>query len=255
MLLNPSIEAAACTDIGLVRQSNQDSFGNDEEFGLYVVCDGMGGAAGGEVASRIATETFLAVARQEIEVCRAETSVTCERALQRAAAAANRAVCTKAEFDTRYRGMGTTLVAAHLAGSHLTLVNVGDSRAYLLRDRLLRQVTIDHSYLAEQVELGMMTIEEAEASSLQSVITRAIGAEPDVHPDIFHETVQPGDVLLLTSDGLTRHVAEADIAAVLASAGADSLHGVCRQLIDLAIAAGGSDNITCFVVLMRGDTR
>lgn len=249
MPLNATVDAAAGTDIGLVRHSNQDSFGSDEQLGLYVVCDGMGGAAGGEVASRIATDTFLAIVRQEIESDRSGNTSVSERALERAAAAANRAVCTKASYDTRYRGMGTTLVAARVEGNELTVVNVGDSRAYLLHDGELRQLTRDHSYLDEQVERGLMTREQAEASSLQSVITRAIGAEPDVHADVFHATLDAGDVLLLTSDGLTRPVSDEQIAAVLADE--STAEGACARLIELARNAGGPDNITCFVVRVR----
>ncbi|MES2390514.1 MAG: protein phosphatase 2C domain-containing protein [Acidobacteriota bacterium] len=242
------IEAAAQTDIGLVRHSNQDSFGGDDGLRLYAVCDGMGGAAGGEVASRIAIDTFLTVARQEIEAVRGESNGSTGRALQRAAAAANRAVCAKAAFDTRFRGMGTTLVAARIEGAELTALNVGDSRAYLLRGDTLRQVTIDHSYLAEQVERGLMTPEQAEASSLQSVITRAVGAEPDVHPDLFHEMLQPHDTVLLCSDGLTRHVDDADLAETMLAAQTEPADVVCERLVELAKERGGSDNITCWVI-------
>lgn len=246
--LKPGIKAAAKTDIGLVRHSNQDSFGSDDELGVYVVCDGMGGAAGGEVASKLAAETFLAIVRQEIESDAADAVGTTERALRRAAAAANRAVCAKADFDMRLRGMGTTLVAARIEPGSVTVLNVGDSRAYLLRRDVMRQISVDHSYLGEQVQLGLMTEEEAELSSLQSVITRAVGAEPDVVPDLFHETVIPGDIVLLASDGLTRHVEDAEIAKVMQAAAIDGCEAVCDELIELAKQAGGSDNITCWVI-------
>ncbi len=244
------VEAGAQTDVGLVRRSNQDSFGSDERFGLYVVCDGMGGAAAGDVASHLATETFLAIARQELERLGAQNTEASRHALRRAAVAANRAVVEHAWFNPKFRGMGSTLVAARLAGEAVTLVNVGDSRAYLVRERSIQQLTRDHSYVAEQVRLGLMTEAEAETSSMQSVITRAIGADGDVHPDLYDVTLQPGDTLLLTSDGLTRHVQEAELAGLIADTVAQPPEETCRQLIALAKERGGSDNITCFVLHM-----
>jgi protein phosphatase len=142
--------------------------------------------------------------------------------------------------------MGTTLVAARVSGNDLAVLNVGDSRAYLLHNGELRQVSVDHSYLKEQVELGLITLEQARDSPLQSVITRAIGAEADVHPDLFHEVLAPGDVVLLNSDGLTRHVSDEEIRFVLNEA--PSASSACEKLISLAREGGGSDNITCFVI-------
>lgn len=248
-------EAAGRTDIGRVRRVNQDRFGVVEDLGLAAVCDGMGGPAGGEIASGVAMESFLAVARQEMESGRGAQNGSAigsangltERSLRRAAAAANRAVRARGAEDIRLSGMGTTLVAARLEGRELTVLNVGDSRAYMVRGGEARQVTEDHSYVGERVRMGMMTRAEAEQSRLQSVITRAIGIAEDVRPDVCRETVEAGDRLLLCSDGLTRHVEDAEIARVVERS--DSLDGVCEELIALANARGGSDNITC--VLMR----
>jgi protein phosphatase len=256
------IETVGRTDVGRVRRVNQDRFGVAEELGLAVVCDGMGGPAGGEIASSLAMESFLAVARQEMESGRGAGNGSAngltnelaneltERSLRRAAAAANRAVRARADGDERLRGMGTTLVAARLEGRELTVLNVGDSRAYMVRGGAARQVTEDHSYVGERVRMGVMTRAEAEQSRLQSVITRAIGIEEDVRPDICRETVEAGDRLLLCSDGLTRHVGDAEIGRI--AGGLESLEGVCEELIALANARGGSDNITC--VLMRFET-
>ena len=135
------VEIAGRTDIGMVRHTNQDTFGVAESLALAVICDGMGGPAGGEVASHVALESFVEVARQEIEVSRSADAERTKRALCRAAAAANRAVRARANYDTRFRGMGTTLVAARLDGNEITVVNVGDSRAYLVRDGVARQIT------------------------------------------------------------------------------------------------------------------
>ena len=233
--------------MGRVRRMNQDRFGVAEDLGLAVVCDGMGGPAGGEIASSVAVETFLAVMRQEISNCRGSHNGLSRRALCRATAAANRAVRAKAAFDTRFRGMGTTLVGARLDGRELTVVNVGDSRAYLLRGGAARQLTTDHSYVREQVRLGLMSETEASHSPLQSVITRAVGTEEDVQPDFFVEMVEPGDQVLLCSDGLTRHVGERELAAAAELGQQPS--AVCERLVALANEHGGSDNITC--VLMR----
>ncbi len=239
--------AAALTDIGRTRRSNQDSFGCDDALGLFVVCDGMGGAAGGDIASSIATETFLATARRELESHVTQSPQVSSAALQRAVAAANRAVIERSCWDTRLRGMGTTLVGIHIADTRLTVVHVGDSRAYLVRNAKALQLTEDHSVVAEQVRLGVLTPDQAEASSFRSVITRAVGTSPDVRPDLHAVAVLPGDTLLLASDGLTRHVADAEIAAMLSGNTTDPAV-LCQQLIDLANHRGGSDNITTLIV-------
>jgi PPM family protein phosphatase len=241
------MEAAALTDIGHVRRTNQDSFGSDEELGLYIVCDGMGGAAGGDIASRIAVDTFLEVARQELETLGDSHTESTRCAMLRAAAAANRAVLARASFDIALRGMGTTLVAARLVGESLIVVNVGDSRAYLFQSGSTTQLTHDHSYVAEQVRRGLMTQSEAERSPLQSIITRAVGTQADVTPDLCEATLQHGDSFLLTSDGLTRHVATDELAEIVATS-STSIDAACAQMIQLAKSRGGSDNITCIVV-------
>jgi serine/threonine protein phosphatase PrpC len=238
--LGLNVQAAAATNIGLVRSTNQDSFGMDEGLGLYVVCDGMGGAAGGEIASQLAVDTFLAIARQELQ-----SGTHTADALCRAVAAANRAVVARAEWDTRFRGMGSTLVAARIFYNHVTIINVGDSRAYLVRDGEATQLTQDHSVVAERVRSGLMTPDEAERSSLQSVITRAIGAQPDVHPDVYEVTLAGTDSLLLASDGLTRSVPSQAIAAAITNSPSAA---ACDRLIALANEHGGPDNITCIVI-------
>jgi protein phosphatase len=248
MIVAPKIDAAAQTDIGLVRRNNQDSFGVDNELGIYVVCDGMGGAAGGEVASRIAVDTFLDVARQEL-LSLQDANPECTRcSLLRAAAAANRAVLSHAAFDMTLRGMGSTLVAARVVGDFATVLNVGDSRAYLFHADQADQLTHDHSFVAEQVRRGLMTQVEAERSVYQSVITRAIGADQDVTPDLFDATLHPGDSLLLCSDGLTRHVSSDELATLIAETAHLPVELACDRMIQLAKSRGGSDNITCLLL-------
>jgi protein phosphatase len=257
------IEAAGRTDVGRARRVNQDRFGVAEDLGLAVVCDGMGGPAGGEIASGLAMESFLTVARKEMESGRGSgngsgnglvnglANELTGRSLRRAAAAANRAVRARASEEVGLNGMGTTLVAARMEGRELTVLNVGDSRAYVVRGGVARQVTEDHSYVGERVRMGVMTRAEAEQSPLQSVITRAVGIEDDVRPDICRETVEAGDRLLLCTDGLTRHVEDAEIGRMVESA--ESLESACEELIALANERGGSDNITCVLMRFRAD--
>ena len=247
------VTAAAKTDVGLVRRNNQDSFGIDDEHGLYVVCDGMGGSVGGEVASNLAVQSFLQTARQELHATSSLNGERNRNSLWRGALAANRAVRMRAQYDTRFRGMGTTLVGARITDESLTIVNVGDSRAYLIRNGRPQQLTADHSYVAESVRLGVMTPEQAAKSSMQSVITRAVGAEDDVAPDLFDQSLQAGDSVLLASDGLTRHVSDEQIAGVLGVAEQSAVES-CRLLIEMAKNAGGSDNITCVVMRLRKET-
>ncbi len=244
------VEAAGRTDIGRVRRSNQDSFGVDERLGLYLVCDGMGGAAGGEVASALAVETFLEIARQELGCVSCDPMELTARSLRRAVKAANRAVIERAAWDMRLRGMGSTLVGARVSGGSATVINVGDSRAYLVRGGVARQITEDHSYVAEQVKLGLMAESQVAGSPMRSVITRAIGADVDVIPDEYEVLLEVGDVLLLSSDGLTRHVEAEEIGELVSDA--EDLDAACLALIALAKERGGSDNVTCVAVRSRG---
>jgi len=243
-----SLTFAAMTDIGLRRTNNEDSFGYDAEQQIYVVCDGMGGTAAGEVASsmavRVLIETFAALGNREVD---GETPFPVENRLLAAIIETNRAVRKAATEDPELHTMGTTLVCACLDGDRAVIGNVGDSRAYLLRSGACLQITEDHSLLNEQVRNGTITPEMAAASNLQSVITRAIGAADKVEPDLFAATVQPRDILLLASDGLTRYAQPGDI--VMAAGNESDLAVICQRLIDYAKAAGGADNITC--VLLR----
>jgi len=244
------IEAGARTDVGRVRRSNQDSYGMDEGPGVFVVCDGMGGAAGGEVASALAVETFLQIVRQELVCGSCDPAEMTPQALRRAVAGANQAVVERARWDTALRGMGSTLVGMRVEeDGRATVVHVGDSRAYIVRDGVAERLTEDHSYVAEQVRLGLMGEGEAEGSPMRSVITRAIGAEVDVRVDLRALEVRAGDVLLLTSDGLTRHVGDEEIAGVL-GCGIGAEEG-CGVLVGMVMERGGEDNVTCLVVRIK----
>jgi len=234
------LEAAGRTDVGQVRTSNEDAFGYCVEDGVFALCDGMGGAAAGEVASRIAVDTLIE------SLCDARSQENRRKVLEEAIADANERVHARAEQEVALRGMGTTLVALAIGGDHALIGHVGDSRCYLFRKGKLIRKTLDHSLVDEQVRLGQLTQYEAEHSPLRNVITRAIGTQVSVSADIGELDLKHGDILLLCSDGLTRELPDDKIATIL---GADGhLEELCSQLVNSAKAAGGHDNITAVLV-------
>ncbi|MFC5863367.1 Stp1/IreP family PP2C-type Ser/Thr phosphatase [Acidicapsa dinghuensis] len=242
-----SLDFAAATDIGCHRGNNEDSFGYDTDNQLYVVCDGMGGSAAGEVASNMAVraliECFEFLIQQSAEN---NDSQPIESRLLHSIHEANRLVHEAATTNPEHQNMGTTLVCATLDDSRLVIGNVGDSRCYLIRNGSSHQITLDHSLLDEQLRMGLITPEVAAASNLQSVITRAIGTTETVEPDLFAVDLQPGDMFLLTSDGLTRYAKPEDIAN--AARPEFELTAICQTLIDHAKQRGGVDNITCMML-------
>ena len=181
-----TLSFAAATDIGCKRGNNEDSFGYDAALHVYVVCDGMGGNAAGEVASGMAVRALIETFESQTPESPEEGALApIEERLVTSIVEANRVVREASEANLELRTMGTTLVCACLDGGRLLVGNVGDSRCYLVRDGVCLQVTLDHSLLDEQVRSGMLTPAEAAASDLQSVITRAIGISRDVEPDLF----------------------------------------------------------------------
>ena len=236
------VEVAALSDVGSVRTNNEDSFGYDPERHVYVLCDGMGGMAAGEVASQMAVSTFL----QSISATPPDTAT--EMTLHQAIKAANDAVHT-AGLIPQHRGMGTTLVAAAIEGTKLIVGNVGDSRAFMLQNGQCMQLTVDHSYLNELIRSGTIAVEDAasvDLKGMESVITRAVGVSATIDPDFFSVDLTPGDIILLASDGLTRYI-EAPEIAQLVNCMAISLSA--QSLIALAKERGGADNIT--VILLQ----
>ena len=235
------LEVAALTDVGCKRSNNEDSFGYDLVSELYVVCDGMGGMSGGEVASAAAVEQVI----QSFGLSAAgEGSV--EERLYSAIVEANRRVHEMAQGDAQLRGMGTTLVAACFDARRIVIANVGDSRAYFLRQGVCHQITFDHSFLAEQVRSGTMTEEDAKASPLQSLITRAVGTAETVAPDLFAAELEAGDMVLLTTDGLTRYADAPEIAQLIGNS--VDLQQACQTLINVAKEQGAVDNVTCLLL-------
>jgi serine/threonine protein phosphatase PrpC len=236
-------EAAATTDPGLRRPDNEDAYLLDTERGLFCVADGMGGHAAGEVASRLAVE---ALAR---EMARPDAGAPLDARLRAAVAAANRAILEAAGRDPTLVGMGTTLTALALATDDrsFTIAHIGDSRAYLYRQGALTQLTADHTWVQQQVDAGLLTPEEARRHPLASMLTRALGISDDPEVDIIHGELEPGDLILLCSDGLTGMVDDAELAAILARDDLP-LDGLARELTAAANRNGGMDNITAILI-------
>jgi PPM family protein phosphatase len=240
--------AAAATDRGRKRPSNEDAFGFSVEKGVFVVCDGMGGAAGGEIASSLAVDHALRVLSSRTQGNGSQSTLS-QIAIE-AIAAANEAIFSRAQRNVKLSGMGTTLVGLIVEGCTVSVMNVGDSRCYRLRNSRLEQITHDHSLVEEQVTLGRMTHSEARRSPLRNVITRALGTQSQVTPDVFDLEAQPSDLFLLCSDGLTRELPDSTLEAILnVNLPLDSL---CSRLVEDAKQAGGNDNITCLLVRAEG---
>lgn len=242
-----TVDFAASTDTGCKRSNNEDSFGYDVTRQLFVVCDGMGGMAAGEIASATAVhgvlEAFALASQTEVQA-------SAEEKLLEAITSANEQVYASSAANGNLRGMGTTLVCACFDDKRIIIGNVGDSRAYFLRNGSCFQITSDHSLVSEQLRQGLITTEMAAASELQSVITRAIGVGPTVQPDMFAAAVTVGDIVLLASDGLTRYLEPEEIASMIGSMidSGNSPQIMCRALIDIAKRRGGADNITCLLL-------
>jgi protein phosphatase len=244
---------------GRVRKNNEDACASSKEFGAFVVCDGMGGAAAGEVASRVASQTFIkALAPAKDKAARRPTP---DVRLDAAIHAANKAVYEHSRRSPQLYGMGTTLVGLLLEVSpatverpSLTLAHVGDSRCYRFRDGILQRLTKDHSLVEEQMRLGEISAVEAETHPMRNIITRAVGSQAVVDPEISHLEPQSGDIYLLASDGLTRELSEAEIAQAFARAvskvanGKPDLESLCKVLVNEANDAGGGDNITVLLL-------
>ena len=252
--------AAGRTDVGRVRTNNEDNFGYDTRSGIFVVCDGMGGHAAGERASRIAVDTILHYFRQNSgERERQFMGQTYEgvsaraNALAGALQLANQAIQEEAAQNPAQAGMGSTVVAVCIEGNLFSVAHVGDSRVYLLRGGMLQQLTADHSLVMEQVRRGLMTAEEAARSTMQNVIMRSLGVEESVEPDLADHEFTEGDVLLLCCDGLSRWVPESRMVEIIEQA--PSLDDACEQLIDTAKALGSDDNVTCVLVRTVAQSR
>ena len=266
------IKSGGVSDTGRVRSNNEDCYRIATELALFVLSDGMGGEAHGEVASALAVETVFKhciegennPALPVFGETQAGWSARTKR-LSSAVHLANKKIFESAAQHPEQSGMGATLTAVWIAENSLSIAHVGDSRAYVLRTGSLQQLTSDHSLVAEQVRRGILTTAQAEESEMQSVLLRALGANPDVEVDAEEQPLFPRDVLLLCSDGLTRMVMEPEIAGALQSEPDPAK--AAERLVALANERGGADNITVIVVhaeteskgwfswLRRGDSR
>ncbi len=236
------MKAFASSHVGLVRRTNEDAYYLPKlEERFAVVADGMGGHLAGEVASRMAVDEFVRELR--------EYRFPDEEIMKHAVEAANAAVYRAAQLDISKKGMGTTLTALWMGKDSVCLAHVGDSRAYLLRNGALMQLSRDHSLVGELMEKGELTFEEAMVHPQRNLITRALGTNPKVVPDVMRLDYQKGDVWLLCSDGMSNHVHNHEMAEILRRGEEWQLKA--DRLVELALDRGGSDNIT--VVLVVGE--
>lgn len=253
---------SAGTNTGMKRSNNQDNFmlrKYTEKTTLCVVCDGMGGAKGGEEASRLAAEAFVYTVDQFIipylkNKDKQVSTSDIKRALAKGVDVANEKVYTAAKKSTDHKGMGTTLVGALVIDKNIFAINVGDSRLYTLKGSTIKQITKDHSYVQYLVDMGAMTAEEAENSAHKNIITKAVGTEVYVEGDLYTAKVEEGSFLLFCTDGLTNMVDDSTICNIVSNAPHSAkldhveLDLKVRKLIDTANQNGGHDNITAVLV-------
>jgi protein phosphatase len=254
------IASSGVTNVGRVRANNEDCFRVVEALNLFVLSDGMGGEAHGEIASALAVETVvkhcLETENDPAMTVFGDMPAGWSEKTKRLSSAvhlANKSIYDSAQQHSEQHGMGATLTAAWIDGAKLSIAHVGDSRAYLLRSGTLQQLTNDHSLVAEQVRRGILSPAEAEKSEMQSVLLRALGAHTEIEVDAEEHTLFGRDVLLLCSDGLTRMVTEPEIAGTL-QAEPDPTKAA-ERLVELANDQGGADNITVVVVRASSESK
>lgn len=257
MKLAETLLATALSDQGRVRKQNEDAVFVDAALGLAILADGMGGYHGGEIASGMAI-TFLSanLGARIPEMFLHNDKTPCAQLVQQTLleqiAVTNQAIYRMARTDARFSGMGTTLVVAWLFEDQLVVAHIGDSRLYRLRGKSLQALTRDHSVLQEQIDRGAIRPEEAHLFPARNLLTRALGVENEVHPDIAVQDVQSDDVFLLCSDGLYEMVDEEGIAMTLRTFG-DDLSGAAAHLVAMANEAGGRDNVSVVIVKPKGE--
>lgn len=241
--LSSALQMVSRTDSGMVRTHNEDAVAIFPAVGLSILADGMGGYNAGEVASGMAT----AVIGTELQQGLGEGSRSVSELLETVIGHANESIYRAAESQPQYSGMGTTLVMAVFRDNHISVAHIGDSRMYRLRDGVFECVTRDHSLLQEQIDSGMITEEDARRSQNKNLVTRALGVDPVVEPEIHTYEVETGDVYLFCSDGLNDMVDNDDIALTLQALSAN-LDLAAEQLVQMANDNGGRDNVSVILV-------
>jgi serine/threonine protein phosphatase PrpC len=247
------LRASGYTDVGRVREVNQDSFAAIDLIGLYIVADGMGGHAAGEKASlsavTTAIEIFSAYDFEQQRLSGSDVTLGIEDVIKIALKEANNRIIQASISSIHLQGMGTTEVISVYFEDHIYFGNVGDSRGYLVRANEIRQLTRDHSVVQDLKDQGLITEEEAKVHPYRNVITRCLGMQADIDVDTFKMPLEAGDKILMCTDGLTNHVSNEEIRDFVF--GSDDLDAICKKLVDKANERGGTDNIT--VVLLHYD--
>ena len=239
--------AFGLSDVGRRRDTNEDGLLLEPELGLFAVADGMGGHAAGEIASRLAIETIQEVRRGSPAAHLHASADAAASWLRDAFSEANRRICDSIRVHQERRGMGTTVVALVQSGEGAVVGHVGDSRVYLLRGDDLLRLTSDHSWVNEQVKLGLMSDDAAQRHPMRNIVTRALGSREEVLVDVAATGLEPGDVFVLCSDGLNTMLSDAEIHELVIRH-RDDPEAACRALIQAANLHGGEDNVTVVVV-------
>tara|TARA_Y100000031_G_scaffold141941_1_gene171010 strand:- start:450 stop:1202 length:753 start_codon:yes stop_codon:yes gene_type:complete len=244
------VRIAGCTDTGLKRNHNEDHIGFNQQLGIAVLADGMGGHKAGEIAAHMAVESVLEKLQDLVDQ-QSSGVITGSQILEfvsNTISDSNNMIYQASEAQDEHKGMGTTLVAAVIEESQIYAGHVGDSRLYLFRDRILKRITRDHSLVQDLVDRGSYTEEEARVANVGHIVTRALGTKAEVEVDTAQHELQGDDLLLLCSDGLSDMVADWSIEETLKERGED-LQATASKLVDLANRNGGKDNIS--VILMQ----
>jgi protein phosphatase len=254
MDLSQTLEITSCTDPGMVRSHNEDSIASDAVYGLAVLADGMGGYNAGEVASGMATTVITTEMQQLLakvrpyEVDPETGKILAPQLVREQVMKANASIYHAAQSQPQYAGMGTTLVVCLFYDNKALVAHLGDSRLYRMREGTLKQVTRDHSLLQEQIDSGLISAEQAKHAQHKNLVTKALGIDPTVEPEIREYDTRPGDIYLLCSDGLCDMVEDGDISMTLEALGAN-LKLAAQQLVQMANDNGGKDNVS--VILVR----
>jgi protein phosphatase len=252
--MSASLDFALKSHPGRVRPLNEDAIGADPDIGLFLLADGLGGYNAGEVASAMAVSQLLTELSSRLdEAARTEAPFDPSAVLYDALVDMNATIFKAALNSAAYEGMATTIVVAWFLGGRLWAAHAGDSRMYRVRGGELVQITRDHSFSQELLDAGMVTEEEARMLPAKNLVTKALGASPDLEPEVRDYDVLPGDMMIMCSDGLTEMASHREMADLISACGSD-ISETARRLVELANDAGGRDNISVVVIRLSGET-